>query len=127
MKILAAGRTSAERAALSIARELELSIEGRGPKNQTHLQSIKHNVRDADGTLGLTWSGPPHSRSPVINAILRSPKPSMGVAVRHQGNVASVREWILRHKIKALHVTGHVPFTASKQFLRKVLNNGAVA
>ena len=55
MRILSAGKTSAERAALSIARELGFPIEGRCPKGQDYLAAIQHNLRACDGTLELSW------------------------------------------------------------------------
>ena len=47
-----------------------------------------------------------------------------GVAVRYEQNIAAVRKWFRRDRIEVLHVTGHVPFSAAKEFLRAVLNNG---
>lgn len=126
MKILSAGKTSAERAALSVARELGLPTDGRCPKNQDYHAVIEHNVGVADGTLVLTWSRTPHFWSPTMHAILCSSKPSMGVAVRHQQDIKAARDWFRRDRIEVLHVTGHVQFSVAKDFLRAVLIEGSV-
>ena len=125
MKILSAGRTSVERAALSVARELGLPTEGRCPINQDYHTAVEHNVSAADGTLVLTWSRTPRFWVPTMYAILCSSKPSMGVAVRDQQYIEATHDWFRRDRIEVLHVTGHVSFSAAKVFLRAVLNDEA--
>ena len=122
MKILAAGRTSTERAALSIARELGLDSGGRCLKGQDYRETITRSATEAQATISLTRSRHPQMRT--LRPIFNAPSLAFGFAIlRDKKAIADIREWFRRDRVEVVHVTGHVPYSEAKEFLREVLKN----
>ncbi len=122
MRILTAGRTSSERAAVAVARELNIPCAGRCSVSTrtAYLRCIARNARSADGTVVVTRHRFPLLRSPVMLAILRSPKPGLAGGME----VEITKKWIRRKRIRVLHITGHAPRRSTMQFLRAVFGEG---
>jgi hypothetical protein len=109
MKILSAGQTSTERAAMAVAGELRI------PRDQS--------ADAADGILALTHSRPPRWKGPIMQIIdHHCDTPSLVVAVRWPQLVWATREWIRRKRIRRLCIIGHAPYRESREFLRLVLD-----
>ena len=119
MKILSAGQTSSERAAIAVARELNIPCSGlcRATTRTAYLRCIAWNASDADGTVVVTRSRLPRMRSPVMLAIWENSKRGLVGGM----NVKFTRKWIRKKKIHLLHVTGTAPSRQTVQFLRAVL------
>jgi hypothetical protein len=119
MKILAAGKTSSERAALSIARELDLDMGGQCRKKQNYWEAVGLNTTEAQATISLTRSRYPTPRT--MRLILQAESYAFGFAImRNEKTIDYIREWFRRDGVTIVHVTGHVPFSQSKVFLRAV-------
>lgn len=126
MKILAAGKTSSERAALSVARELGLDSRGQCRKGQDYHDCVAANSAKADATIVLTRSRYPQVRTQRY--IHKTPSPaSSDVILCDPRAIPGCREWFRRDRVEVLHISGHVPYSESKAFLREVLKGDAVA
>ena len=124
MKILAAGKTSVERAALSVARELGLDGGGRCAKGQDYRETVTRNATEAEATISLTRSRHPQMRT--LRPIFQAPSLAFGFAIlTDKKAIADIREWFRRDHVMVVHVTGHVPYTQAKEFLLGVFKNKA--
>jgi hypothetical protein len=121
MKILAAGKTSSERAALSVARELGLDTGGQCRKGQDYRETVTHNAAEAQATITLTRSRYPTART--TRPIFQAESYALGFAIiNNKRAVAGIRRWFRRNRVNVVHITGHVPFTPSMKFLRSLFN-----
>ena len=127
MKILAVGKTSTERAALSVARELGLETGGQCRRGQNYHDCVSANSAQADVTIVLTRSRWPQVRTQRY--IHRTPSPASSDVMLCDAarEIPACREWFRRDRVGVLHITGHVPYSAAKVFLRAVLNSEAVS
>ena len=125
MKIVAAGKTSSERAALSVARELGLESEGQCRTGQEYHDCVSANSAQADATIVLTRSR--YSQVRTQRYIHRTPSPASSdiLLCNAAREIPACREWFRRDRVEVLHVTGHVPFSQAKVFLRAVLKDDA--
>jgi hypothetical protein len=124
MKILAAGKTSSERAALSIARELGLDTGGRCRKGGDYHDCVSANSAAAEATIVLTRSRYPQLRT--TRHIHRTPSPaSSDIMLTDHRSIPGCREWFRRDRVGVLHVTGHLPYSEAKQLLRAILQDFA--
>ncbi len=124
MKILSAGKTSSERAALSVARELGLEIGGRCLKSQDYHTCIAANCAASEATIILTKGQWPQVRT--TRHIYRTPSPTGSVIMLDDyRSIPNTREWFRRDRVTVVHVTGHLPYTDSKNLLRAILQDVA--
>ena len=123
MKILAAGKTSTERAVLSVARELGLEIGGRCLKGQNYHECVAANSANAEATIVLTRSRYPQVKTERYTH--RTPSPAFGYLFLCNADreIPKCREWFCRDRVRVLHVTGHVPFSEAKKILWALLQN----
>jgi len=90
MKILAAGKTSAERAVLSIARELGLDFGGRCRKGQDYREAVTRNTTLAEATISVTRSRYPTLRT--TQPIFEATSYALGFAIiNNERAVAGIR------------------------------------
>lgn len=124
MKILAAGKTSSERAALSVARELGLDWGGQCRKGQDYHECVAANSAAADATIVLTRSRYQQVRTQWH--IHETPSPALSdVMLTDPRSIPGCREWFRRDRVKVLNVFGHLPYTDSKKLLRAILQDFA--
>src|SRR5262245_23421352 len=98
MKIVSAGKTNTERAALAVARELGIPCEKlqilatTGSRQKTiYDASLDQNFAKSDVTLMLTYSHPPRWKWPLARASDRHfQKHTMWVAIKWDQNVVAV-------------------------------------
>ena len=122
MKILAAGKTSTERTALSVAREFGLETGGQCRKGQDYHDCVAANTAASEATIILTKSRWPQLQT--TRHIWRTTPPASGaIMLDDHRSIPGCREWFRRDRVSILHITGHVPFSEAKVFLRAVLNN----
>lgn len=126
--IITAGRTTAEQAAITVARESGIKCEvvrprRRGLDRRGYRKCLQHCSADADGSLVLGNTVPPCSAD--AEAVLEANKPSSRIATKvalmFPTGATDTRAWIRNHKIKKLHVTGTAPKAMAAKFLRTVL------
>jgi hypothetical protein len=128
-RVVSAGHTTTERAALVVARKSSIpyeklrgSADRRGTKTSVYDAWLDRNFACSDGTLVLGLGQPPQRKGAIDRAIGRhDDTPALWVAVKWDGNVPATRDWIRRKRIKVLHVTGNAPYRLSAEFLRQVL------
>ena len=128
LTILTTGKTSAERAAIAVARRYSIPCVVRRPRRYGHdrrsyRDCLKHNAAAADGTLFLSDASPSYSAN--VRLVLEANKPVSAVAVRvalqFPDGAASTRRWLHKNRIQRLHVTGTAPTAMADEFLRAVL------
>jgi hypothetical protein len=147
IKITSAGQTGAERAALDVALENDIACGGwcangrqveDGPldpryplveiESASQSRLIEANVRDAEGTLLLSWGpmGPGAVKTAAIAARLKRPLLMLDMTDASD-RVEKVIAWATRFNLRVLHVTGsrasEVPqaYAQAKQLLLAVL------
>jgi hypothetical protein len=124
-KILSGGQTGVDRAALDVARDLNLPAGGWCPKGrraedgpidpsyplqETHSPSYpvrtEKNVLDSDGTLLLTRGRPKGGTALTCKLARAASKPFLMIDLSDEVSVHNVREWGARYKIRVLNVAG---------------------
>jgi hypothetical protein len=125
IKIISGGQTGVDRAALDAALSLKLSCGGWSPKGRRsedgvipkcyplrEMPSPKYpprtakNVREADGTLILTWGPPTGGTALTINLARRQRKPYLVMDLARGGDPTIIREWLRIFRIETLNVAG---------------------
>ena len=149
--IISGGQTGVDRAALDVARELEIPCGGWIPKDRraengpipewyplSELPSSRYsvrtakNVREATGTLILTWGQPFGGTALTVKLARKHRKPFLLVDLAQGGDPETVRDWLRKNEIKILNVAGpresQVPGIHDQAvgFLRRVLKKGRV-
>jgi len=128
MLILSTGKTTAERAAIAVARRYSIPCAVRQPQcsghdRRSYRDCLKHNAAAADGTLVLSDASPSYSAN--VRLVLEANKPVSAVAVRvalqFPDGAASTRRWLHKRRIQRLHVTGTAPKAVAAEFLRELL------
>ncbi|MBI2066402.1 MAG: putative molybdenum carrier protein [Deltaproteobacteria bacterium] len=123
--IISGGQTGVDRAALDVALELEIPCGGWCPKgrqaedgtidsiyplqetpSKNYSQRTEWNVRDADGTLILTWGLPSGGTAYTIECARTYRKPLLIVEMKKSPSKAVFLRWITEHQIKKLNVAG---------------------
>jgi Circularly permutated YpsA SLOG family len=123
--IISGGQTGVDRAALDVARELEIPCGGWVPKGRRaedgaiperyplrempspgYPARTDKNVREATGTLILTWGSPTGGTALTIRLARKQGKPFFLVDLAEGGDPKTVRDWIRRNAIKILNVAG---------------------
>lgn len=123
IKILSAGQTSSERAAITVARELGIPCAGRcraAPGSAAYLRCITRNARCADGTIVVTRNRLPRMRSAVMLAIWENSKVGLLGGVE----IEFTKKWIRRKRILKVLITGHAPMRQTVEYLRAVFDEG---
>lgn len=145
-KIVSGGQTGVDRAALDVALANDIACGGWCPKGRqaedgpldpkyplvetpapSPTQRTEWNVRDADGTLLLTWGPPLGGTFRTAAVAKRMKKPVFTIDMTQKPTVESVVEWIQSHNIHVLNVAGprasEAPqaYEESKAFLLKLL------
>lgn len=146
IKIMSGGQTGVDRAALDVALDNDIACGGWCPKGRmaedgpldpkyplvetpapSPTQRTEWNVRDADGTLILTWGPPLGGTFRTAAVAKRMKKPVMTLDMTQKPTVESVVEWITKNNIKVLNVAGPrasettIAYEQSKAFLMKLL------
>jgi len=145
-KIVSGGQTGVDRAALDLARELQIPCGGYCPKGrlaedglipeiytlqetetEVYEERTRKNVEESDGTLVLTRGQPTGGTAYTIEVALTFGKPVWIVDLEKALSVQEVVEWMDRNFILVLNVAGPresgAPgiYDQSKEFLRKIL------
>lgn len=132
IEIVTSGKSSAERAAIAVAREagipcVVIKPRRRGPDRRGHRKCLQHCSAAADGSLVLGDKLTPSCCSADVEAVLQANKPtscvSTRVALMFRSSAANTQKWIRKHQIKKLHVAGRAPKAMAAKFLRAVLAN----
>jgi hypothetical protein len=148
-RIISGGQTGVDRAALDVARELEIPCGGWIPKGRRaengaipewyplrEMPSSRYsvrtakNVREATGTLILTWEQPTGGTALTVKLARKQGKPFLLADLAQGGDPETVRDWIRKNEIKILNVAGpresQSPgiYDRAVGFLRKVLKKG---
>jgi len=148
-RIISGGQTGVDRAALDVARELGIPCGGWSPKGRRaengaipEWYSMKEmpspgysprtakNVREANGTLILTWGQPTGGTALTVKLARKQRKPFLLVDLAQGGEPETVRDWIWRNEIEILNVAGpresQSPGIHDRAvgFLRQVLKKG---
>ncbi len=148
-QIISGGQTGVDRAALDVARELEIPCGGWIPKGRRaengaipewyplrEMPSPRYpprtakNVREATGTLILTWGPPTGGTALTVKLARKQRKPFLLVDLAQGGDPETVRDWLRKNEIKILNVAGpresQVPGIHDRAvgFLRRVLKKG---
>ncbi len=99
MKILAAGKTSSERAALSVAWELGFETGGQCRKGQNYHDCVAANSAQADATIVLTRSRWPQVRTQRYVHRTPSPASSDVMLCDAAREIPACREWFRRDRV----------------------------
>jgi hypothetical protein len=143
IKILSSGQTGVERAALDTALANDIACGGWCPKGrkaedgpidpkyalvETELagprQSTEANVRDADGTLILSFGNMSKSALQAAAVARRIHKPLCVMDMTKSPAVADVEKWVEHYGIKVLNLAGPSAsehpggYEISREFLR---------
>ena len=138
-----------DRAALDVARELDIPCGGWTPKGRRaengtipewyplrempspgYPPRTARNVREATGTLILTWGQPTGGTALTVEQARKQRKPFLLVDLAQGGDPEPVRDWIRMNEIKILNVAGpresQSPGIHDRAvgFLRRVLKKG---
>lgn len=124
-KITSGGQTGVDRAALDVAQGLRLPCGGWCPKGRKaedgliasryplietpsdeYAQRTEWNVRDADGTLVLTWGPPSEGTGYTLQVARRLKKPLLVVDLLQEPQESEVWAWMASHNIWTLNVAG---------------------
>lgn len=114
-----------DRAALDVARELEIPCGGWIPKGRRaengaiperyplrempspgYPARTAKNVREATGTLILTWGPPSGGTALTVKLARKQGKPFLLIDLAQGGDPKTVRDWIRMKEIKILNVAG---------------------
>lgn len=124
-KVVSGGQTGVDRAALNVAKELDLERGGWCPQGRLaedgcipdeyplretetsdYAERTKLNVRDSDGTLILTI-GPPIGGTAYTIACARDlEKPHCTIDLSQASAPEQVKQWLHEHQIAILNVAG---------------------
>ncbi len=147
-KIISGGQTGVDRAALDIAKELNIPYEGWCPKGRwaedgsipEHYLNMKEtpsaepkqrtewNVRDSDGTLIITKTTPIVGTLYTIEMAQKHQKPYLVFNISKINKLDPIVEWITENSIANLNVAGPRASQAEEIYqlavvvLRQVLN-----
>ncbi len=124
-QIISGGQTGVDRAALDVARELGIPCGGWSPKGRRaengaipdwyplrEMPSSRYsprtakNVREATGTLILTWGQPTGGTALTVKLARKERKPFLLVDLARGGDPETVRVWLRKNEIKILNVAG---------------------
>jgi hypothetical protein len=125
VKIISGGQTGVDRAALDVARDLDIDRGGWCPKGRLaedgripeeyplqeidsaeYAERTEKNVIDSDGTLILTIGVPTGGTAYTIACAQRHKKPYHVVDLAQGTDTVSVRRWIHSHPIATLNIAG---------------------
>lgn len=149
MKIISGGQTGVDRAALDSALELHLPCGGWCPKGRRaedgpidlryplretrsadYRVRTERNVREADGTLVLTWGPAGGGTALTIRLAEKYQRPHRVVDLSAGGEPGDVREWMQEKGVGILNVAGpresECPgvYREASRFLKAVLKPG---
>lgn len=137
-KIISGGQTGVDRAALDVALELGIPCGGWCPKgrlaedgvidaryplqetpSEEYAQRTEWNVRDADGTLILSWGIPTGGTAFTISCAKKLQKPCLVFDLQKKVNRQRFNDWLNDNNICVLNIAGpresHQPgFIASR-------------
>jgi len=124
-KIISGGQTGVDRAALDVAFELGIPgggwcpkgrraedgpIDPRYPLRETHSLDYRvrteKNVKEADGTLVLTWGPATGGTALTIRFAQKHKKPHLVLDLSLKREAAVLEDWIRRYAIRLLNVAG---------------------
>ncbi len=150
-RVISGGQTGVDRAALDVARELEIPCGGWSPKGRraengpipewyplSEMPSSRYsvrtakNVREATGTLILTWGQPTGGTALTVKLARKHWKPFLVVDLARGGDPETVRDWLRKNEIKILNVAGPRESRSpgihdqAVGFLKQVLKKGRV-
>lgn len=124
-RILSGGQTGVDRAALDAALAHGIACGGWCPKGRLaedgtipehyplretdtseYADRTVRNVRDADGTLVLTWAPPADGTAFTVEVARSLGKPCCVVDLRENDNTSPALQWLLENRIRTLNVAG---------------------
>lgn len=145
-KVMSGGQTGVDRAALDVALANDIACGGWCPKGRmaedgpldaryplvettapSPTQRTEWNVRDADGTLIITWGPPTGGTFRTAAVAKRMKKAVLTIDMTQNPTVETVVEWIAKHNIHVLNIAGprasevQNAYEDSKAFLLKLL------
>ena len=145
-KIISGGQTGVDRAALDVAKELNLERGGWCPKGRLaedgripdayplqetetddYVERTKLNVRDSDGTLVLTVGQPTGGTAYTIDCTQRLQKPCCIIDLSQDSHFAQAERWLREQGVAILNVAGPrqsqsaAGYALAHQFLSRLL------
>lgn len=124
-RIISGGQTGVDRAALDVALNQSIPIEGWCPKGRLaedgplphhyHLQETpssrpsqrtEWNVRDSDGTLVLTYHKPTGGTALTLRCAQRLHKPYLVIHLDQNPESRRVTDWLIQYNIHDLNIAG---------------------
>ena len=124
-KIISGGQAGVDRAALDVAIELGIPcggwcpkgrlaedgvIDARYPLKETPLedytQRTEWNVRDADGTLILSWEKPTGGTAFTIACARKLKKPCLVLDLHKETDKKKFQTWLRKHNVHILNIAG---------------------
>lgn len=124
-KVVSGGQTGIDRAALDVARKLEIPHGGWCPKGRLaedgplsedyslketpsaeYTQRTEWNVRDSDGTLIITGGIPTGGTAYTIRKAKDLNKPCLILDLNKAILLQDIKDWIQRHDITVLNIAG---------------------
>ncbi len=124
-KIISGGQTGVDRAALDIAIELAIPHGGWCPQGRRAVDGVidekyqlmetesadypvrtEWNVRDANGTLVLSWGQPDGGTALTIRIAERLQKPVLVINLLDPVDAESFWQWLQQHNIEILNIAG---------------------
>ncbi len=124
-RIVSGGQTGVDRAALDVALALDIpcggwcpkgrmaedgAIPNRYPLRETETSEYAErtglNVRDADGTLVITWAPPTDGTAYTVAMARKHRKPCWVVDLREDEDTNAAAQWLLENRICILNVAG---------------------
>jgi len=125
VRVISGGQTGVDRAALDVARELEVPCGGWCPRGRraedgripesyplretpsaSYPERTAWNVRDSDGTLIITRGRPRGGTALTVSLARRAGKPVMVANLESGANASEIRAFLLEHRIRVLNVAG---------------------
>ncbi|MEA3364679.1 MAG: putative molybdenum carrier protein [Candidatus Hydrogenedentes bacterium] len=125
-RVISGGQTGVDRAALDVALRLGIGCGGWCPKGRfaedgvlppnyplketptpVYAERTEWNVRDADGTLVLTWGPPTEGTAFTVDMARKHNKPVLIVDLEtKKSGPEHVEKWLLENRIRTLNVAG---------------------
>lgn len=127
LQIITTAKTSSERAACAAARATGIPCavtkpRRNGPGRRSYRTCLQDCAAKADATIVLGNHVVPYNGD--IDSI-RVPTPirllSIAAEMRFRPTGDSTRQWLRKHRVKTLHVTGSAPRSVAAKFLRALL------